>query len=78
MVLQMYDDERRVREELHGELADVSRELSDTRLQLDRLRNLRSSSSVSSADINNERRVMNWSVDADVNGNELWVILTGL
>jgi len=55
---QLYDDERRSAEQLHVELSDVRRELSETRLELDRLRNLKSSSSFSAADMNNERRVI--------------------
>jgi len=54
----MYDEERRSAEQLQVELSDVRRELSETRLELDRLRNLKSPSSFSAADMNNERRVI--------------------
>ena len=54
----MYNEERRSAEQLQAELSDVRSELSETRLELDRLRNLKSSSSFSAADMNNERRVI--------------------
>jgi len=55
---QLYEDERQSSSQLQTQLADVHREMSDLRLELDRLRNSTKASSVTTADINNERRVM--------------------
>ena len=54
MCCQLYEDERRTAAQLQMQLAGVRQEMSDLRLELDRLRN---SSSVSAADITNDRRV---------------------
>ena len=54
MCCQLYEDERRTAAQLQMQLTGVRQEMSDLRLELDRLRN---SSSVSAADITNDRRV---------------------
>ena len=58
-VAQLYDKELGSVEQLKAELIEVRCTLTETQSELDRLRNLKSSTSVSTTDVNNERRVKN-------------------